>query len=248
MIGSVRIESGRIGIMAESAKSPDGDMPIDRRWEDILAAVTAVQSLLPDATLISGSAVTMHTGHRLSGDADLVLRNLDRDWQQVRSGLEELQGWITDYPKIPTNLMGRYDDTRVSVRKLNRIREIELSTITHRGVTIRVAAPDELVRMKCLALLNRSLTRDFVDVVALDQGLIEAGRSAAHAITEFDAYYTEEQTSGSLTREIIAALSAPHPREQNPQKTLDELAALRPDLKDWEQVRVRCQRIAAEIE
>jgi hypothetical protein len=133
--------------MADEARAPDGDKLIDARWRNILDAVVTVQALLPAATMIGGSAVTVHTGHRLSGDADLVLRNLDRDWQEVRGELEDLQNWITDYPKIPTNLMGRYGDTRVSVRKLNRLRDIELAEVTYQGRTLRVAAPDELVRM-----------------------------------------------------------------------------------------------------
>lgn len=198
--------------------------------------------------MIGGSAITVHTGHRLSGDADLVLRNLDRDWQEVRSGLEELQDWITDYPKIPTNLMGRYRDARVSVRKLNRLRDIEISEVTYKGRTLRVAAPDELVRMKGLALLNRGLARDYVDIVALDEGLREAGTSAAHAIAEFDEYYREHRSAASLAREFIAALSDPRPRETNPQQALEDLAALRTDLQDWEQIRIRCQRIAADVE
>ncbi|TQC45040.1 hypothetical protein EEB14_33925 [Rhodococcus sp. WS4] len=234
--------------MAGQTKTPEGDARIDERWHEILDAVAAVQTLLPDATMIGGSAVTVHTGHRLSGDADLVLRNLDRNWQQVRSGLEELQDWITDYPKIPTNLMGRYGDARVSVRKLNRLRDIEISEISYKGRTLRVAAPDELVRMKGLALLNRGLARDYVDIAALDEGLREAGSSAAHAIAEFDAYYQEQKSAGSLARELIAALSDPRPRESNPQAALNELAALQKDLQDWDQVRIRCQQIAADVE
>lgn len=234
--------------MAGQPKAPEGDERIDRRWHQILDAVVAVQALLPDATMIGGSAVTVHTGHRLSGDADLVLRNLDRDWQQVRSGLEELQDWITDYPKIPTNLMGRYRDARVSVRKFNRLRDVEIRDFDYQGHTLRVAAPDELVRMKGLALLSRGLTRDYVDVAALDQGLREAGSSAAQAIAAFDEYYQEQRSAGSLARELIATLSDPQPRESNPQAALDELAALRTDLRDWDQVRRRCQQIAADVE
>lgn len=234
--------------MARPAKSPEGDERIDARWREILDAVVAVQTMRPDATMIGGSAVTVHTGHRLSGDADLVVRNLDRDWQQIRSSLEELQNWITDYPKIPTNLMGRYGNARVSVRKLNRLRDIEICEISYQGHTLRVAAPDELVRMKGLALLNRGLARDYVDIAALDEGLRESGSSAAHAIGEFDRYYQEQKSAGSLARELIAALSDPRPRESDPQAALDELAALREDLRDWDQVRMRCQRIAADIE
>ncbi len=224
------------------------DASIDRRWREILDAVVAVQAVLPDAVLIGGSAVTIHTAHRLSGDADLVKRNLDRDWHAVRAELEQLEGWITDYPKIPTNMMGRYGDARVSVRKLNRVRELEVVEIDLGGSVVQVAAPDELVRMKGLAILNRGLARDFVDVVALDDGLREAGRSAAHAITEFDEYYRELSSSGSLTRELASALADPRPRDAAPQAALDELVALRDDLRDWDRIRMRCQRIAAEVE
>lgn len=234
--------------MAEQAKAPAGDERIDARWHGILDAVLAVQTLLPGATMIGGSAVTAHTGHRLSGDADLVLRDLDRDWQQVRSELEDLQDWITDYPKIPVNLMGRYGATRVSVRKLNRLRDIELAEIGYQGRVLRVAAADELVRMKALALLARNLTRDYVDLAALDMGLREAGRSAAAGVVAFDDYYREYKSAGSLARDVIAALADPRPREADPQAALDELAALRDDLRDWNQIRLKCQQIAADIE
>jgi hypothetical protein len=234
--------------MAEQARSPAGDERIDARWRGILDAVLAVQELLPGATMIGGSAVTAHTGHRLSGDADLVLRHLDRDWQQVRGELEDLQEWITDYPKIPTNLMGRYGQARVSVRKLNRLRDIELAEVSYQGRVLRVAAPDELVRMKALALLARNLVRDYVDLVALDAGLRAVGGSAAGAVAAFDDYYREHRSAGSLARQVVAALADPRPREGDPQAALDELAALREDLRDWEQVRLRCQRIAADIE
>jgi|GEM_PF-6388602 len=234
--------------MVDEAKSPEGDLRIDARWHGILDAVLAVQALLPAATMIGGSAVTVHTGHRLSGDADLVLRDLARDWRQVRGDLEDLAEWITDYPKIPTNLMGRYGETRVSVRKLNRIRDIELAEVEYRGRTLRIAAPDELVRMKALAMLARNFTRDYVDLVALDMGLREVGRSAAAAISTFDDYYHEHKSAGSLAREVLTALAEPRPREEDPQAALDELAALRDDLRDWEQIRLRCQQMAKDVE
>ncbi len=177
-----------------------------------------------------------------------MLRNLDRDWQEVRGDLEDLQEWITDYPKISTNLMGRYGDARVSVRKLNRLREIEVAKFAYKGRVLRVAAPDELVRMKALALLARGLVRDYVDIVALDTGLREAGGSAADAIAEFDVYYAEHKSGGSLARELVAALADPHPREGDPQAAIDELAALDKNLRDWNVIRMRCQQIAADIE
>lgn len=205
--------------MAET-KAPDGDELIDSRWHSILEAVVAVQAVLPEAIMIGGSAITAHTGHRLSSDADMVMRNPDRDWRTVRGELEELDGWITDYPKIPTNPMGRYDDARVSVRKLSRLRDIELAEVIHKGRTLRLATPDELVRMKAMAILTRNITRDYVDLVALHAGLLEAGRSATTAIIDLDRYYSEHKTAGSLARQTFAALADPCPDEPEPSEAL----------------------------
>lgn len=234
--------------MTIHAPSPSGDDRVDARWRSILDAVVAVQALLPKSTMIGGSAVTVHTGHRLSGDADLVLRDLDRDWHRVRGELEELESWITDYPKIPTNLMGRYGDVRVSVRKLNRVKDIDIIEVPYRDRVLRVAAPADLVRMKALAILSRNLTRDYVDMAALDMGLREVGRSAAEAITALDEYYVEHKSAGSLAREVVSKLAAPAPREREPQASLDEFVALRQDLRQWSSIVLACQRIAAEVE
>ena len=86
---------------------------------------------------------------------------------------------------------------------------------------------------------SRPSTRDYA----------EAGTSAAaHAIAEFDEYYQEHKSAGSLARELVAALSYPRPLEQNPQEALNELTALKKNLRDWERIRIRCQQIAADVE
>ncbi|MBO0853410.1 MAG: nucleotidyl transferase AbiEii/AbiGii toxin family protein [Nocardia sp.] len=156
------------------------------------------------------------------------------------------KSWI--WQKKPRFPLGRYGGARVWVRKLNRLRDIELVEVSYQGQTLRVAAPGELVRMKALAVLARNLTRDYVDLVALDSGLREAGNSAASAIVVFDDYYREHKSAGSLAREVVAALADPRPREEDPQATLNELVGLRADLRDWNEIRLRCQRIAADIE
>lgn len=63
-----------------------------------------------------------------------------------------------------------------------------------------------------------------------------------------DGYYSEHKSDGSLAREVLAALADPHPREADPQAALDELIAVRADLRDWDKIKLLTQRIAADIE
>jgi hypothetical protein len=44
-------------------------------WEQLLSAAAHLQEILPEATLVGGTAVAMFAQHRLSRDADHVLPN-----------------------------------------------------------------------------------------------------------------------------------------------------------------------------
>ncbi len=45
-------------------------------WEQLLAAERHLQTLLPDAVLVGGTAAALHAGHRVSLDGDHVLADL----------------------------------------------------------------------------------------------------------------------------------------------------------------------------
>ena len=48
-------------------------------WEQLLSAAAHLQEILPNATLVGGTAVAIFTKHRLSRDADHVLPDRRHD-------------------------------------------------------------------------------------------------------------------------------------------------------------------------
>ena len=54
-------------------------------WEQLLSAAAHLQQILPDATLVGGTAIAIFTQHRLSRDADHVLPDLRHKLQLLQS-------------------------------------------------------------------------------------------------------------------------------------------------------------------
>ena len=80
-------------------------------WEQLLSAAAHLQEILPDATLVGGTAVAIFAQHRLSRDADHVPPNLRGRFDEVlaRNGLDRrelrkhLLRWITSTRKPAAN-------------------------------------------------------------------------------------------------------------------------------------------------
>lgn len=64
-------------------------------WEDVLSSAARLQRTFPDAVLVGGTASALYAKHRLSTDADHVLPDLRRRFDQVLSELESVAGWKT---------------------------------------------------------------------------------------------------------------------------------------------------------
>lgn len=61
------------------------DLP---EWERLLAAERHLQSLVPGAVLVGGTAAALHAGHRKSLDGDHVLEDLRPRLDEVLAALE----------------------------------------------------------------------------------------------------------------------------------------------------------------
>ena len=61
-------------------------------WEQLLSAAAHLQEILPDATLVGGTAVAIFARHRVSRDADHVLPDLRVRFDDVLAQLEAV-GW-----------------------------------------------------------------------------------------------------------------------------------------------------------
>ena len=70
-------------------------------WEQLLSAAAHLQQILPDATLVGGTAVAIFAQHRLSRDADHVLPDLRDRFDEVLAELEAVAGWHTARVRRP---------------------------------------------------------------------------------------------------------------------------------------------------
>lgn len=52
-------------------------------WDDVLSAAARLQSELPDAVLVGGTAAAVYAGHRFSRDADHVVGDLRSRFDRI---------------------------------------------------------------------------------------------------------------------------------------------------------------------
>jgi len=64
-------------------------------WDRVLSAAAHLQKIFPDAVLVGGTASALAAKHRISLDADHVLTDLRRRFDQVLGELESVAGWKT---------------------------------------------------------------------------------------------------------------------------------------------------------
>jgi hypothetical protein len=86
-------------------------MPNDRLpdWERVLAAAAHLQRILPEAVLVGGTASAVYARHRLSTDADHVVTDLRKRFDQILAQLESVAGWQTARVKRPVQILGSLD-------------------------------------------------------------------------------------------------------------------------------------------
>ncbi|MEO6990427.1 MAG: hypothetical protein ABI346_02900 [Candidatus Baltobacteraceae bacterium] len=65
----------------------------EQDWERVIAAAANLQTIVPDAVLVGGSAAALYVEHRFSKDDDHVVRDLRRRFDKVLADLEEVSGW-----------------------------------------------------------------------------------------------------------------------------------------------------------
>lgn len=65
--------------MADTRKIPD--------WETLLAHAARLQTKIPGAVLVGGTAAALHAKHRYSVDHDHVIRNLEKNYDEILTKL-----------------------------------------------------------------------------------------------------------------------------------------------------------------
>ena len=64
-------------------------------WETLLAHAALLQTKIPAAILVGGTATAVHAGHRISFDHDHVVKDLAKNYDDAILALESIAGWRT---------------------------------------------------------------------------------------------------------------------------------------------------------
>lgn len=213
-------------------------------WERLLAAAARLQSILPDATLVGGTAAAIAAGHRRSMDADHVVADLVTHFDDVLAELESAAGWKTARVKRPVAILGSLDGILTTVRNQVRAAPLETTEVSVRGATLRVPTKAEILRIKAWLILQRNATRDFLDVAAISGRLTE--NDVLAALAPMDRLYPQAGDSGAARQQLMRQLALPRPYDLDTVK-LDEYRGLVPEWHDWATVVSTCSGIASHM-
>lgn len=177
-------------------------------WERVLSSAARLQSILPDAVLVGGTASALYAKHRSSADADHILTDLQNRFDAVLSELESVAGWQTARINRPVQILGNLDGIETGIRQLIRKEPLETAKMDFHGTSITVPTPEEILRIKGVLILKRNATRDYLDFVALADHLGE--NRVVNALKRFDRLYPQENQESPL-QQLQIQLAEPLP-------------------------------------
>ena len=210
-------------------------------WEQLLAAAARLQRILPDATLVGGTAAAIVAGHRRSIDADHVVAGLIDRFDEVLAELEAAAGWTTARVRRPVAIYGSLDGILTTVRNQVRIAPLETTEVSVAGATVRVPTKAEILRIKAWLIVQRNATRDFLDVAAIAGRLTDG--EVLVALASMDRLYPQTGDPGAVRQQLMRQLALPRPYDLDTVR-LDEYRELAPEWHDWATVVRQCRGIA----
>jgi hypothetical protein len=211
-------------------------------WEQLLAAAARLQEILPDATLVGGTAAAIVAGHRRSIDADHVVAGLVPRFDEVLAELESAAGWKTARVRRPVVIFGSLDGILTTVRNQVRVAPLETTEVTVASQKIRVPTKAEILRIKAWLIVQRNATRDFLDVAAISGRMTD--REVLAALAPMDLLYPQADDAGAVRQQLMRQLALPRPYDLDALK-LDEYRGLVPEWHDWSTVEAKCRGIAS---
>ena len=212
-------------------------------WELVLSSAARLQSILPDAVLVGGTASAIHAGHRFSQDADHVLTDLRNRFDETLSLLESVAGWKTARIQRPVQILGSLDSIETGVRQLIRKEPLETEVLDCNGARITVPTLGEILRIKGVLILKRNATRDYIDFVALADHM--GNERVAASMQSFDRLYLQDSGESPL-QQLHVQLANPLPYDLE-ETNLSEYKNLDTRWHDWQTVKSVCKRLTTAI-
>ena len=215
----------------------------------VLASAARLQSVVPDAVLVGGSAAALHASHRDSLDHDHVLADLVDRYEAVLEAVESTEGWATSVraSKPPFTIMGSLDGIEAGLRQMRRIRPLETAEVAVGPGAVVVAPTEaEALRVKAFLVVQRNAVRDFLDVVALAAHI--GADTAVDVLSGIDDYYADRSGEpASVLTSLVVALAKPSPRDADVINELPRYKGLDPRWHRWPDVTGACQTLALRL-
>jgi hypothetical protein len=215
-------------------------------WETLLAHAAMLQTKIPGAVLVGGTAAAVHAKHRISLDHDHVIRNLGKDYGAAMRALESIVGWRTDRKVRGKMLLGSVAGIAAGLRNQRRKAPLDTTVVrTPEGKELRIPTIAEMLRIKAFLIVDRNATRDYLDVAALSNHL-GFGKSAAALESMNDLYGEFIGESGDVLTTLVVKLADPEPYDLT-DVDLSEYKGIVAPWNDWRSVTAQCVRLAATI-
>jgi len=215
-------------------------------WETLLAHAAMLQTKVPGAVLVGGTAAAVHAKHRYSLDHDHVIQNLEQDYEAAMRSLESIVGWRTDRKVRGKLLPGNVSGIPAGLRNQRRKAPLDTTVVhTHEGKELRVPTVPEMLRIKAFLIIDRNATRDFLDVAALSKHL-GLRKSAAALASMNDLYGEFAGEAGDALTTLVVRLANPEPYDLT-DVDLPEYKGIVAPWNDWRSVAAQCARLAATI-
>ena len=215
----------------------------------VLKSAARLQSVVPDAVLVGGSAAALHAGHRDSFDHDHVLADLVDRYEMVLGAVEATEGWATSVraSKPPFTIMGALDGVEAGLRQMRRSRPLETVEVQLGDGAVVVAPTEaEALRVKAFLVVQRNVVRDYLDVVALVAHI--GTNEAIGVLTGIDDYYVDRSNDpASVLTSLVVALADPSPRDTDVIDELPRYKRLDPRWHRWSDVTAACQKLALRL-
>jgi hypothetical protein len=215
-------------------------------WESLLAHAEILQTKVPGAVLVGGTAAALHARHRFSLDHDHVIRNLERDFDRASAALESIVGWRTKRRVRGKLVLGEVEGIAAGLRNQRRSAPLETTTIELKnGRKVEIPTVQEMLRIKTYLVVERNATRDYLDVAALSNhvGLNESVR-ALERMNELYAEFAGE--GGDMLTSAVVKLSNPNPYDLT-ELDLSEYKGIIAPWNDWHAVEAQCRSLASAV-
>ncbi|MGO1543996.1 MAG: hypothetical protein ACTHXA_06610 [Gulosibacter sp.] len=222
-----------------------------REFQQVLKSASEFQRIVPDATMVGGSAAAFWARHRLSVDHDHVVADLAPIYDDVLKSLESEPAWrlARADPDRKLTILGSYEGVEAGVRQLRRKKPLETVTVLVQNRPLRIPTAVESLRIKAFLVVQRNQVRDYLDVAAMTGYL--GVEQAAHVLESMDDYYSPDltkQPAVSVAGQVAGRLANPEPKDSRVIGQLDHYKGLDRAFTDWAQVVTACQEVAERME